>query len=418
MNHTPLDLLSMLLPLSILICAFFSAAEAAIASLNRQRLKELQTAGDRRARRINRLLRYPARLRSTLFFCHSASIISAAAIAALMGQQLGGASGALIALLLLTPLLLVLALIVPRNIGAHYPERIALPASTVLMPLTRLLTPLVKLVDTITSWLLERCGARTSDDSAPVGDELRNIIADAGQPIAQRHLGIVTKVLELEQVTVEDVMVPRAEMRGIDLDLDDAELITQLRECDYSRVPVWRGNADHVVGILHVRAIARCLTGPETLDRNALTAEIYEPYFVPKSTQLHTQLASFQRERRRLGIVVDEYGGVHGLVTREDIIERVVGELVGGSVREDDGITPTGDGAYLIAGTTNVRDINRRLHWELPTEGPKTLNGLLLEWLEHFPEGAVGVQFSNYRFDQLELEGRVIRSARAMRRVI
>ncbi len=417
MNHTPLDLLSMLLPLSILICAFFSAAEAAIASLNRQRLKELQTAGDRRARRINRLLRYPARLRSTLFFCHSASIIAAAAVAALMGQQLGGASGALIALLLLTPLLLVLALIVPRNIGAHYPERIALPASTVLMPLTRLLTPLVKLVDTITSWLLERCGARESDDSAPVGDELRNIIADAGQPIAQRHLGIVTKVLELEQVTVEDVMVPRAEMRGIDLDLDDAELIAQLRECNFSRVPVWRGSADHIVGILHVRAIARCLTGPETLDRNALAAEIYEPYFVPESTQLHTQLASFQRERRRLGVVVDEYGSVHGLVTREDIIERVVGELVGGSARDDDGITPTGDGAYLIAGTTSVRDINRRLRWELPTEGPKTLNGLLLEWLEHFPEGAVGVQFSNYRFDQLELEGRMIRSARAMRRV-
>ncbi len=417
MNHAPLDLLSILLPLSILICAFFSAAEAAIASLSRQRLKELQTAGDRRARRINRLLRYPARLRSTLFFCHSAAIIAAAAIAALMGQQLGGASGALVALLLLTPVLLVLALIVPRNIGAHYPERIALPAATVLMPLTRLLTPLVRLVDTITSWLLERCGARAPEDDTPAGDELRNIIADAGQPIAQRHLDIVTRVLELEQMTVADAMVPRAEMVGLDLDLDDAELIAQLCECTTSHIPVWRGSTDNVIGILHACAIARCLSGPRTLDRSALAAEIHEPYFVPESTPLHTQLASFQRERRRLGVVVDEYGGVRGLVTREEIIERVVGELVSGSLREDDGIEPAGDGTWLIDGTASVRDINRRLRWELPTDGPKTLNGLLLEWLEHFPEGAVGVQFDNYRFDRLELDGRVIRSARASRRV-
>lgn len=417
MNHNPFDLLSMLLPLSILICAFFSAAESAIASLSRQRLKELQTAGSRSARRINRLLRYPARLRSTLFFCHSAAIIASAAIAALIGQRLGGATGALIALLLLTPLLLVLAAIVPRNIGAHYPERIALPASSVLMPLTRLLTPLVKLVDSLTSWLLERCGARAPGDNAPSGDELRNIIADAGQPIAQRHLDIVTKVLELEQMTAADVMVPRADMYGLDLDVGDTELVEQLRECAFSRVPVWRGNADNVVGILHVRAIARCLTGPQTLDRAVLMTEVYEPYFVPESTPLHTQLANFQRERRRLGVVVDEYGSVRGLVTREDIIERVVGELVAGSARDESGITPTGDGGYLIDGAASVREINRRLHWELPTDGPRTLNGLLLEWLEHFPEGAVGVQFENYRFDRLELDGRMIRSARASRRV-
>jgi len=417
LNHPPLDLLLILLPLSILICAFFSAAETAIASLNRQRLKELQTAGSRSARRINRLLRHPARLRSALFFCHSAAIIAAAAIAALMGQQLGGASGALIALLLLTPLLLVLAAIVPRNIAAHYPERIALPASSVLMPLTRMLTPLVKLVDAVTSWVLESCGARAPGDTPPVGNELRNIIADTGQPIAQRHLDIVTKVLELEQMTVEDLMVPRAEMYGIDLNLDDAALITLLRECDYSRVPVWRGSADQVVGILHVRAVARCLNGPQTLDRTLLMTEVYEPYFVPESTPLHTQLANFQRERRRLALVVDEYGSVRGLVTREDIIERVVGELIAHSARDEGGITPTGDGAYLIDGATSVREINRQLHWELPTEGPKTLSGLLLEWLEQFPEGAVGVQFDNYRFDRLELDGRVIRSARASRRV-
>ncbi len=417
MNHSPLDLLSILLPLSIIVCAFFSAAEAAIASLSLQRLRELQTTGSRNARRVKRLLKHPARLRSALFFCHSAAIIAAAAIAALMGQQLGGATGAVIALLLLTPLLLVLAAIVPRNIGAHYPERIALPASAVLMPLTRLLTPLIKLVDTLTSWLLERCGARAPGTPHPQGDELRNIIADTGQPIPHQHLGLVTKLLELEQLTVTDVMVPRAEMFGIDLADDDEVLIARLRECTYSRVPVWQGSADNSVGILHVRAIARCLIGPAALDRGVLAADIYEPYYVPESTPLHTQLANFQRERRRLGIVVDEYGGVRGLVTREDIFERVAGELGAGSAPDPKDIAPTGDGAYLIDGTTNVREINRRLRWELPTEGPKTLSGLLLEWLEHFPEGAVGVQFGNYRFDRLELDGRVIRSARASRRV-
>lgn len=417
MNHAPLELLLILLPLSVVVCAFFSAAEAAIASLNLQRLRELQTAGSRGARRARRLLKHPARLRSTLFFCHSAAIIAAAAIAALMGQQLGGAGGALIALLLLTPLLLVLAAVVPRNIGAHYPERIALPASSILMPLTRLLTPLIQLVDNLTSWLLERCGAHAPNTPRHHGDELRNIIAGAGQPIPHHLLGVVTKLLELEQLTVADVMVPRAEMFGIDLADSDADLIARLRECAFSRVPVWRDSADNVVGILHVRAIARCLTGPTSLDRPALMAEIYEPYYVPESIPLHTQLAGFQRERRRLGIVVDEYGGVRGLVTREDIFERVAGELGTDNTPDEDGITPTGDGAWLIDGTASVRDINRRLHWELPTEGPRTLSGLLLEWLEQFPEGAVGVQFGNYRFDRLELDGRVIRSARASRRV-
>lgn len=417
MNEIPLSLLTLVLLLSILVCAFFSAAETAVISLNRQRLKLLQTAGNRNARRVNRLLKRPARLRSTLFFCNTAATIVAAASAALIGQQLAGATGAVAALLLLTPLLLILAAIVPRNIAAHLPERIAFPASHVLMPLTRLLTPLVIVFDRITTWLLERSGAGAPDDERPLGDELRHIIGDTGQLIPRRHMETMLKILELEKMTVDDVMVPRAEVVGIDLDASDGELIAQLRACEFSRVPVWRESPDNVVGILHVRALARFLAGPDSIDRAVMNAEIYEPYYVPISTHLQTQLGNFSQEKRRLAIVVDEYGSVQGLVTREDIIERIVGEFVAGRRTEPTGIEPQGDGSYRIAGTASLHEINRHLNWELPTRGPKTLSGLLLEQLEHFPEAAVGVNLGEYCFDDLEIDGKVVRRARAFRKL-
>jgi Mg2+/Co2+ transporter CorB len=413
----PIAVLTSILLFSILTCAFFSAAETAVISLNRQRLKRLQTAGNRNARRVNRLLKRPARLRSTLFFCNTAFTILAAASAALIGQQLAGASGAVAALLLLTPLLLIAAAILPRNIAAHLPERIAFPASHVLMPLTRLLTPLVILFDHITSWLLARCGAGTRREERPRGDELRNIVGDSGQLIPRRHMETMLRILELERMTVADVLVPRAEMVGLDLDASDEALIAQLRACEFSRVPVWRDSRDNIVGILHVRAVARCLDGPDHIDRGALMAEIYEPYFAPVSTHLQAQLANFSREKRRLAIVVDEYGSVQGLVTREDIIERIVGEFVVQQGTEPNGIEPEGDGSYRIQGTVSLHEINRHLNWGLPTEGPRTLSGLLLEHLEHFPEAAVGVCLGEYCFDDLELEGKVVRRARAFRRL-
>lgn len=417
MNEIPPGLLTLVLLFSILVCAFFSAAETAVISLNRQRLKRLQTAGNRNARRVNRLLKRPARLRSTLFFCNTAATILAAASAALIGQQLAGPSGAVIALLLLTPLLLIVAAIVPRNIAAHLPERIAFPASHVLMPLTRLLTPLVILFDHITSWLLARCGAGAPRDEGPLGDELRMIVGGTGQLIPRRHMETMLRILELEKMTVADVLVPRAEMVGFDLDASDEALIAQLRACEFSRVPVWRESRDNIIGILHVRAVARFLTGPDSLDRGVLMAEIYEPYFAPVSTHLQAQLANFSREKRRLAIVVDEYGSVQGLVTREDIIERIVGEFATRHGAEPAGIEPQGDGSYRIPGTASLHEINRHLNWQLPTEGPKTLNGLLLEQLEHFPEAAVGVNLGEYCFDDLALEGKVVRSARAFRRL-
>lgn len=232
--------------------------------------------------------------------------------------------------------------------------------------------------------------------------------------IPPRHKRMLLNILDLEEVTVDDIMIPRHEIRGIDVEEDDAQIIEALRTSEHTRLILYREDIGNILGILHLRTVSLFLNG-ERLDREAMQRTAADPYFVPEGTPLNTQLLNFQKLKRRMGIVVDEYGSVRGLVTLEDILAEIVGEFTSNISDQSPEIVPQPDGSFVIDGATAIRDINRTLHWELPIDGPKTLNGLILEFLETIPEAHVGVRLGRYHFEILELQGKVIQKARASR---
>ena len=300
--------------------------------------------------------------------------------------------------------------------GSSCSRRAALdyPASLILSPLLKIFYPLVAMVNWFTNGLLRLLGfdPDKGDDEHVSSDELRTIVTDAGALIPARHRGMLLNILDLEQVSVDDIMVPRNDAKGIDLDDSDDEIMRCIQTSSHTRMPVWREDINNIVGMLHMRNISRVIDS-HGLDRTALEREMEKPYFVPESTPLHTQLLNFQQKKTRLGVVVDEYGEVIGLVALEDILEEIVGEFTSNLVNTADNIFPQRDGSFIIAGTANIREINKSLEWELPTDGPKTLSGLMLEYLEGFPDANAGISIGKYRLEILELEGNVVQAVRA-----
>jgi len=267
----------------------------------------------------------------------------------------------------------------------------------------------------ITNGLLRLLGvdvARQGVDEHVSSEELRTIVTDAGQLIPTRHRRMLVNILDLEEVTVDDIMVQRNEVYGIDLDDSDDEIMRCLQNSSYTRLPVWREDVNNIVGVLHMRNISRVID-QQGLDRAALEREMEPPYFVPENTPLHTQLLNFQKKKLRLGVVVDEYGEVMGVVALEDILEEIVGEFTSNLTESSDNIFQQRDGTYIINGTASIREINKALHWKLPTDGPKTLSGLILEYLESFPDANVGLAIEGYKLEILQLEGNVIQMVRA-----
>jgi Mg2+/Co2+ transporter CorB len=310
--------------------------------------------------------------------------------------------------------ILIFAEITPKTIAALYPERIAFPASLILIPLLKLLYPIVLLINGITNGLLRVLGFDPEKQSEEhvSSDELRTIVTDAGQLIPARHRGMLLNILDLEQVSVDDIMVPRNEVYGVDLDDSDEDILRCIQTSSHTRLPVWREDINNIVGVLHMRSISRVIDGTG-LDRRALESEMEEPYFIPESTPLHTQLLNFQQRKMRLAVVVDEYGDVLGVVALEDILEEIVGEFTSNLAESEDDIFPQRDGSFIIDGTANIREINKTLEWDLPTDGPKTLSGLILENLESFPDANAGLAIGNYRLEILELEGNVVQAVKA-----
>ena len=339
--------------------------------------------------------------------------IFASAIATLIAIRLWGDAGIFVATIALTLVILIFAEITPKTIAALYPEKVAFPASLVLLPLMKLMLPLVVMVNAVTNGLLRLLGfdpARGNDENVS-SEELRTIVTDAGQLIPSRHRGMLLNILGLEEVTVDDIMVPRNEVYGLDLDDSDEDILRSIQTSSHTRLPVWREDINRIVGVLHMRSISRVIDS-QGLDRDALEREMEKPYFIPESTPLHTQLLNFQQKKRRLAVVVDEYGDVLGLVALEDILEEIVGEFTSNLAEAEEDIYPQRDGSFIIDGTANIRDINKSLKWALPTDGPKTLSGLILENLESFPDANAGLAIGIYRVEILELAGNVVQAAR------
>ncbi|MDI5932241.1 HlyC/CorC family transporter [Halomonas kalidii] len=410
----PLGLLFGLLFLLICLSGFFSSSETSMMSINRYRLSHQANSGESRAQRVMRLLARPDRLIGVILIGNNLVNNLAAAIATLIAvHYFGDVSGPAIATLALTIVVLIFGEVTPKTYAAVKPENIAYPASIVLEPLLKLLYPLVWLVNVISNGLLRLLGVKNIDGGADnlTRDELRTVVHEAGALIPRRHQAMLLSILDLENVTVNDIMVPRHEVMGLDLDDDLEEILTRIRTSQHTRVPVYKGDINNVIGMLHLRNAARFLSRDE-VTKAAIVQEARDPYFIPESTPLHTQLLNFQKQKRRIGIVVDEYGDVEGLVTLEDILEEIVGEFTTDVAGLDQEIHLQDDGSHVIDGTANIRDINKALGWQLPTDGPKTLNGLILEHLESFPDGAACLQVGNVRMEILEVRDNLITAAR------
>ncbi|MCT8468212.1 HlyC/CorC family transporter [Chromohalobacter canadensis] len=413
-DDLPLGLLLTLLLVLICLSAFFSSSETGMMSINRYRLSHQANSGERTAKRVLRLLSRPDRLIGVILIGNNFVNNLAASIATIIAIHFfGDVSGPAISTAVLTIVILIFAEVTPKTFAAVKPERIAYPASLALEPLLKLFYPLVWLVNAISNGLLRLLGVKDIDGSADnlTRDELRTVVHEAGTMIPRRHQSMLLSILDLENVTVNDIMVPRQEIAGIDLDDDLEAILAQIRSSQHTRVPVYKGDINNIIGILHLRNAARFLSKPE-VTKAAIVQEAREPYFIPESTPLHTQLLNFQQQKRRIGIVVDEYGDVEGLATLEDILEEIVGEFTTDEAAMHREIHPQEDGSYIIEGTTNIRDINKVLAWQLPTDGPKTLNGLILEHLEAFPDAPACLQLGAIRMEILQIKDNLITSAR------
>lgn len=412
MNDTPTSLLLVILVILILLSAFFSGSETGMMSLNRYRLKHLTKQGHRGARRASQLLQRTDRLLGVILIGNNFVNILASAIATLLAVQLWGDSGVAIATLGLTIVLLIFGEVTPKTLAANSPEKFAFPASFVLLPLLKVLYPVVWLVNLVSSALLRLTGIQAGQPANDhlSRDELRTIVHEAGVRIPQRHKEMLLSILDLEKVSVNDIMVPRNEIIGIDIEDDTDDIINQLRSIQHTRIPVYRGNIHNIIGILHMRNASRFLT-QETPTKAVLLQACRDPYFIPENTPLHVQLLNFQKEKRRLGIVVDEYGDVLGLATLEDILEEIVGDFTTDTATNNTHITELPDGSYLIDGATTVRHINKALNWNLPTDGPKTLNGLIIEALEAIPEGNICLKLHNHYVEIRQIKDNTVKTA-------
>ncbi|GGI89420.1 HlyC/CorC family transporter [Halopseudomonas pertucinogena] len=413
MSDTSTGLLLLILALLIAGSAFFSSSETAMMSLNRYRLRHLSKKGIRPAQRAERMLARPDRLLGTILVGNNVVNILAASIATVVATQLWGDAGIAIATVLLTIVVLIFGEITPKTFAAIRPETVAFRVTVVLTLLQRVLYPVVWLSNTLSNGLLRLFGVTLQSAQAAqlTTDELRTVVNEASLGITPRRQNMLLSILDMERMTVNDIMVPRNETYGIDLDDDMPTILEQLRTSHHTRLPVFRGDINNVTGLIHMRAIARLLSRNE-LTRENLIEACREPYFIPENTPLHTQLVNFQKEKRRIGFVVDEYGDVIGLITLEDILEEIVGEFTTDLLPANHDIHPQPDGTHVIDGSVALRDINRQLGWQLPEDGPKTLNGLITERLEHIPDTSVGLTIGNYRMEILQTKDNMIKSVR------
>lgn len=419
MNDAHTSFLLMILALLIVLSAFFSSSETSMMSLNRYRLKHLTKEGHKAARRASKLLERPDRLLGTILVGNNIVNILAASIATVIATQIWGEAGIAIATIGLTIVILIFGEITPKTLAALRPELIAFPVSIILKFLQIILYPVVWICGAISNMLLKLIGVNTSD---PNGDqlsteELRTVVREAGLGMTRSRQNMLLGILDLEKMNVNDIMVPRNEAVGIDLEDDLSVINNQLRTCHHTRLPVFTNDINNVTGIVHMRSIARLLSRGE-LTKEALIHACKEPYFVPESTPLHTQLFNFQKQKRRIAIVVDEYGDVIGLVTLEDILEEIVGEFTTDMMLPSQDIHPQEDGTVVIEGSSAIRAINRQLKWKLPADGPKTLNGLITEQLESIPETSVCLTIGRYRMEILQTKDNMVKSVRIWDRAL
>lgn len=415
-TSSPVGLMFGLLILLIIFSAFFSSSETSMMSLNRYRLKHLKRSGHSGAKRVSALLEAPEKLLGVILIGNNFVNLLAASIATSIAIELFGNPETVITTILLTLIILIFAEITPKTIAALYPEKLAYPFSFPLVFLLKVLYPLVWAANRISHRLIRILGLKpTGSDSHQLSpDELRTVLHESGDLIPKKGHGMLLNILNLDEVTVNDILVPRNDIVGIDIEDEVDEILAQISIGHHTRIPVYKGDIDHLVGVLHMRDLGKLISA-DPLTRAAILLECDDPYYIPESTPLSTQLINFQSNKERMAFVVDEYGVILGIVTLEDILEEIVGEFTTDMADSSRDIHPQEDGSYLIDGSASIREINKALDWDLDTSNAKTINGLLVELLEAIPDCAVGIRLGDYFAEIVQVKDNMIKTVRMWR---
>ncbi|CAH0262538.1 hypothetical protein WB66_16900 [bacteria symbiont BFo1 of Frankliniella occidentalis] len=415
MEHVSTTTLIITLVIMILVSAYFSGSETGMMTLNRYKLRHLAKNGNRAARRVEKLLRRPDRLISLVLIGNNLVNILASALATIVGMRLYGDAGVAIATGILTFLVLVFSEVLPKTIAALYPEKVAFPSSILLGPLQIVMMPLVWLLNTITRILMRMVGIKS--DGAISGalskDELRTIVHESRSLMSRRNQDMLLSVLDLEKVNVDDIMVPRNEIAGININDDWKSIVRQLTHSPHGRIVLYRDSLDNAMSMLRVREAYRLMTEKKEFTKEVLLRAADEIYFVPEGTPLNVQLVKFQRNKKKVGLVVDEYGDIKGLVTIEDILEEIVGDFttsMSPTLAEE--VVPQNDGSVLVEGSANIRELNKAFNWTLPEEEARTVNGMILEELQDIPLPGTTVHIGHYAVDILDVQDNMIKQVR------
>lgn len=406
MNDISLSILFGILAALLIISAFFSGSETALMTLNRYRLQHLVKKNHKGAIKAHQLLKRPDRLLGLILLGNNFVNILASSLTTLIAIRVSGDNAIAPAIGLLTFGMLVFSEVTPKTLGALKPELLALLSSWIYIPLLKIFYPLVWVINSISSLLLWPFGIKSTNNTAIESlnkDELKSIVSDANH-LPTRYQNMLLSILDLESASVTDIMTHRNEIVGIDLEESVVDIIEQLQNSPHTRLPVYKKNIDRVIGFLHLRTILAQISEPD-FDKQNITNSLSKPFFIPASTSIHKQMQIFKAEKLRIGLVVDEYGDVQGLVTLDDLLQEIVGELVS----EEPDIKMQKDGSYLVDAGVTIRELNRITHWDLPTEGPKTLNGLVIEYMETIPEPGTSVKLHGHIIEIIKRDENAIK---------
>ena len=410
MSEIPLWILLASIAFLVLMSAFFSGSETSMMAINRYRLKHLVKEKNKSAKRVSRLLEKTDRLLGVILIGNNFTHTLSTALATVVAIRIWSDNAVLAVTVFMTIIMIIFAEVMPKTIAALKPESIAFPSSYLLKPLSKILSPLITLVSFISNNVTKLMGIdldnANKDELKP--EELRTLLQTSGVPKRQEEM--LMGIFDMDNLSVNDVMIPKNEIIGIDLNDEIKDIVKQLQEIDFTYVPCYEDTIDNIQGFLSLNKKAEFL-GSETKSIRSLKAELREPLFVPENTPLYKQRANYQSSGRRVGLIVDEYGDIEGIITLRSILEIIVGEITTESIERMD-IMPQADGSYLVDGSMMIREVNRRLEWELPTEGPKTLSGLILEEIQTIPDTNVGLSIENYRIETVLIKDNVIKLAK------
>jgi Mg2+/Co2+ transporter CorB len=406
-----------LILVSLLVCsAFFSGSETSMMAINRHRLNHLIRKGNKSARLTAKLLGQIDKLLGSILLGNTLLNVAAATLTEFIVLRLYGHNelAMLIGTLLITLMLLIFSEILPKIIAATYPERIALPSSYLLTPLITLFHPVVSVASAIVKGVLWMLRIKIQTDQSKhkmTLEELRGLVLDAEHFMPRKHQKMLLNLVDLERITVNDVMIPRNQIEALDLNAELATLRQQIITCHHTLLPVYADTPGNIVGILHIKRIPALFQEAE-LNVAQLREVLQEPYFIPSDTPLLQQLQQFQERHSRLGLVVDEYGELLGLVTLENILEEIVGEFTTQSPSQTGKFLRQEDGSILLEGSSSLRELNRKLGLHLPLDSAKTLNGLILEHLEDIPETGTSLKIAGYPIEIIQTQDRIVKVAR------